>query len=192
MRFNQINVLILITGPGLTLIAFLLDYFLTPVNLTSEFSRGVPWIYQVAGASLITPVIALATISLLTRLRIFREVNELSRSFFRNLKPSIAQIAGLSLAAGVGEELLFRGVIQPVTGVLFTSFLFAGLHTGFRFGNRALLTYSMTVFLLSMVLGWIAFSLGLPAAMTAHGFWDFAVLARLHFEHSREHEVEAS
>ncbi|GMQ78280.1 MAG: hypothetical protein BMS9Abin02_0781 [Anaerolineae bacterium] len=55
----------------------------------------------------------------------------------------------LALASGIGEELLFRGAIQPVFGLGFTSILFALLHV----------QYGYTPFMLVILI--LAFSLGL-------------------------------
>ena len=49
-------------------------------------------------------------------------------SLTRKLSLGIKEILFLSLCAGVGEELLFRGSLQPIMGVWFTSFVFVALH----------------------------------------------------------------
>src|SRR3712207_7585562 len=48
-----------------------------------------------------------------------------------------------SVGAGLGEETLFRGAVQPVLGILPTSILFASMHV--QYGPSLLLGY---VFLL--------------------------------------------
>ena len=41
---------------------------------------------------------------------------------------SFQEILFLSFCAGVGEEIVFRGMIQPWLGILTTSFMFIALH----------------------------------------------------------------
>lgn len=54
----------------------------------------------------------------------------------------------LATASGVGEEILFRGALQPVFGVVFTSLLFAIVHIQY-----GLTPITLAVFLLGLILG---------------------------------------
>jgi membrane protease YdiL (CAAX protease family) len=77
----------------------------------------------------------------------------------------------IALAAGIGEELLFRGALQPVIGVWLTSVLFVLAHTrAYRFDgiSRRVLIQAAGVFAVSMFLGFVAQYIGLFAAMTIH------------------------
>lgn len=56
----------------------------------------------------------------------------------------------LALATGIGEELLFRGAIQPIFGLNATSFLFAISHIQY-----GLTPATLFVFLLGFLLGWL-------------------------------------
>lgn len=57
----------------------------------------------------------------------------------------------LAIGAGVGEEILFRGALQPVLGIWFTSLLFAVVHVQYGLLNPA----TMVLFLLALILGYI-------------------------------------
>lgn len=67
---------------------------------------------------------------------------------------ALANIGGLGMAAvaaillGIGEELLFRGAIQPRYGIFLTALAFAALHTQYGFPLAPL-----TVFAIGLVLG---------------------------------------
>lgn len=76
----------------------------------------------------------------------------------------------------MGEELLFRGAIQPLIGIWFTSLIFIAIHgyIGFRSFGQALFT--LLLFGLSMLLGWLFMVIGLVAAMTAHAVYDLLML----------------
>ena len=82
----------------------------------------------------------------------------------------VKQILLLSLAAGVGEEALFRGIIQPELGLLATSAVFGLLHA-------LTPTYFLLAFLMSLYLGWLYGStenLLVPTAV--HALYDAAAL----------------
>lgn len=82
----------------------------------------------------------------------------------------------LSLFAGTGEELLFRGAIQPLLGIWWTSALFIGLHGYFKFQKPGHWVFGGMMFGLSMLLGYLFEYVGLIAAMTAHAVYDLIML----------------
>ena len=77
----------------------------------------------------------------------------------------------VSLAAAVGEELLFRAALQPLLGVWITSVVFLLTHTPvyqFRKLDRATLVQAAGVFGASVALGFIYQYVGLLAAVLVH------------------------
>ena len=77
----------------------------------------------------------------------------------------------ISLAAAIGEELLFRAALQPLLGVWVTSILFLLTHMPvyqFRKLNKATLLQAASVFGVSVALGFIYQYVGLLAAMMVH------------------------
>ncbi|MCC7086344.1 MAG: CPBP family intramembrane metalloprotease [Pirellulales bacterium] len=92
-----------------------------------------------------------------------------------------AQLAGIAAMAGIGEELLFRGVLQPllveflgsVAGIAITSFVFGLLHA-------VTTTYAVLAFAVSVYLGWLAMATdGITGAIIAHALYDFFALLYL-------------
>lgn len=76
-------------------------------------------------------------------------------------------LALVALVAGVGEEVLFRGVLQPRLGLLGSNLLFGLAH----FITPA---YALTAALIGMFLGWLLDASGnLLAPVVAHGVYDF-------------------
>lgn len=75
--------------------------------------------------------------------------------------PAVAII--LALATGIGEEIFFRGALQPRLGMVLTSILFVFLHA--QYGFTWIL---LGLFLVSMVFGWLAKNHGTMAAVVAH------------------------
>jgi hypothetical protein len=106
---------------------------------------------------------------------------ELNRRIFHGL--SLWRTALLCGVVGLSEEWLFRGVIQPLAGNLLTSLAFTLIH--FRYLRKPFL--SVTVFLMSLVLGWLfqsAQSLLVP--ITAHSLFDFFMALSIQYRPSRE------
>ncbi|RKY22336.1 MAG: CPBP family intramembrane metalloprotease [Planctomycetota bacterium] len=86
---------------------------------------------------------------------------------------SVSDLLLVSLAAGVGEELLFRGVLQPLWGLWPTALVFGLAHalTPAYFG----LAVGM-----GLLLGWLsAHTGGLFAPMAVHAVYDAVALLRL-------------
>ncbi len=98
---------------------------------------------------------------------LYRQVGEISDNLFnpRGLSPVSAVLFALlvGVGAGLGEETLFRGAVQPVLGIALTSVLFASMHV--QYGPSLLLVY---VFLLSIGLGLLRRRINTTASFLAH------------------------
>lgn len=79
----------------------------------------------------------------------------------------------LGAAAGLGEEWLFRGVVQPVFGLLAASVAFGLAHVG---GLR-MLPFGIWASVMGLALGGLAIATGgLIAPIVAHGVYDMLAL----------------
>jgi membrane protease YdiL (CAAX protease family) len=76
----------------------------------------------------------------------------------------------LAAAAGVGEELLFRGALQPVFGLPFTAFIFAFAHIQY-----GLTPVTLFVFVLGAIFGVIRHRTSTSYAILVHFGYDFAL-----------------
>ncbi len=94
----------------------------------------------------------------------------------KELKLNNTDIVQVSVVAGITEEILFRGAIQPIIGIWLTSLLFIGIHGYIRFKTIWHVLFTVFTFLLSMILGWLFIYFGLVAAITAHAVYDLIVL----------------
>ena len=77
----------------------------------------------------------------------------------------------IAVAAGVGEELLFRGALQPLLGIWLTSLLFVAAHArAYRFDglNRRVALQAFALFAISCFFGLVAECVGLLAAIGSH------------------------
>jgi len=85
----------------------------------------------------------------------------------------------ISLSAGIGEELLFRGALQPIVGLWWASLIFTLAHfrSGqFRSMNWQKLIYATSVFIAGLFLGYVFLEFGLIAAIVTHAIADVVSL----------------
>lgn len=98
---------------------------------------------------------------------LYRTVGDLSSSLFnvQGLTPASAILFALLLGvgAGIGEETLFRGAVQPALGILPASLLFASMHI--QYGPSVLLGF---IFLLAIGLGLLRRYINTTASFLAH------------------------
>lgn len=103
---------------------------------------------------------------------LYREVGEISGTLFdpRGLGLGSAALFALliGLGAGLGEETLFRGAVQPALGIVPTSILFASMHV--QYGPSLLLGY---IFVLSVGLGYLRRRFNTTASFLAHAAYNF-------------------
>jgi len=111
--------------------------------------------------------------------RLQRTVDELLIPLFREW--SVAELVAVSLLAGVGEEMLFRGVLQaalselfgPIAGWLVASAIFGLVH----FISPL---YAVFATLMGLYLGLLwSWSGNLLVPIATHGLYDFVVLLSL-------------
>ena len=139
----------------------------------SEYSLGMQLLYGTGAGTAAAGIIALFSSvppvkNALKDFSIFRILSNTTFSW-----PDRIQV---SFFAGVGEELLFRGAIQPLIGIWFTSLIFIAIHGYIGFRSAGQILFTILLFGLSMLLGWLFMAIGLVAAMTAHAVYDLLML----------------
>jgi membrane protease YdiL (CAAX protease family) len=108
-----------------------------------------------------------------------RQVEQLVGELFGDMGwPGLAVV---SMAAGAGEEILFRGAIQPIAqgwfgataGLVFASLLFGAAHAITR-------TYFLFATAVGLYLGWLALTFSeLATPIAVHAVYDFVALIML-------------
>jgi uncharacterized protein len=78
----------------------------------------------------------------------------------------------LSFAAAVSEEILFRGALQPIFGLIPTSLFFALIHVQYTLTPATLI-----IFVVGLGLGWVRQRQSTSAAIIAHFVYNFVQLA---------------
>jgi len=96
---------------------------------------------------------------------------------------SLQEILFLSFCAGVGEEIVFRGMIQPWLGILTTSFMFIALHGYLSYSSWPKVIFGLILFAVGTLLGILGAHVGLFAAIVAHILYDIVAFQRIQAEY---------
>ena len=84
---------------------------------------------------------------------------------------SLPLVLVVSLSAAIGEEIFFRGALQPIFGLVPTSLFFALIHTQY-----ALTPASVWIIVVALVFGWLRRRTSTTAAIIAHFVYNFIPL----------------
>ena len=150
--------------------------------LLDVLSEGKPWPVQAACGIVIGLLVTVPAGVLINRVSSLdplrrQLVDIVSRADLSGFNP-----LWFSLCAGIGEEMLFRGALQPLLGIGLTSVIFTALHArtgGFQSMNRMKAVYALIVLLISMLLGTVFTQIGLIAAIIMHIVIDLIALTNL-------------
>lgn len=104
-----------------------------------------------------------------------REVRRKYQGLIYSLRLDLFTIVFVSFCAGIGEEILFRGVLQDYFGIWVTSILFVGIHGYLSPKNWRVSIYGTYMVLLIALLGYLSIRFGLLTAMIAHSFIDIVL-----------------
>jgi uncharacterized protein len=99
-----------------------------------------------------------------------RSIQQVSNQLLKNVNSLVPAIA-IAVAAGVGEEILFRGALLPRLGNPAAALLFAVLHAQY-----AISLATLEIFILGLVLGVLRRRAGTTAAIIAHTGYDMILL----------------
>jgi membrane protease YdiL (CAAX protease family) len=132
-----------------------------------------------SGGAVIGIVVGAVCLVVVMSVPALRTLRALAREGFEGIEPRLLDLFVIAAVAGFSEELLFRGVLQPVLGVWVVSVLFALMHgVALRrgWGNAV---FAAFLFAGSVGLGFLYERWGLGAAMVAHAAYDLTVLLGL-------------
>jgi membrane protease YdiL (CAAX protease family) len=193
-RSDGFSTAVLVEG-GLVLLALVLAWIFR-IPLREQF----PPFGEPLAAAVLRGVVATVPMLLMfwwlanSRRPALRELREQVDWLVREMFPagSIAQFAMVAALAGVGEELLFRGVLQtkfaawttPLAGLIIASLLFGLAHALSKL-------YFLFAIAVGGFLGWLRFEYNdLVAPMLAHGIYDFVALVYLSRNIARRDQAE--
>ncbi len=101
----------------------------------------------------------------------YERIGRVSGALFGGLLTPLGAFT-IGLSAGLGEELVFRGALQPRFGLLFTSFLFAAVHVQYGISPAF-----FQVFLIGLILGLVRQRGNLTMAIALHTLYNATLVA---------------
>jgi membrane protease YdiL (CAAX protease family) len=111
---------------------------------------------------------------------LFERVGEVSEGLLspKGLSPTAAILFALliGLGAGIGEETLFRGAVQPRLGIVLASVLWAAVHV--QYGPSVILIY---IFVFSLALGFLRERINTTATFITHATYNFLTVMLAYF-----------
>jgi membrane protease YdiL (CAAX protease family) len=165
-----------ITFAALGYFAVGLFVYRSPRQATSRLGLTVPKPTDVlVGLVTVIPAFLLSFIgSLLTvafQPDVLDSLTETTQDLTSGIQTPIGALV-LGASTGIGEELLFRGAIQPRYGIILTSALWALLHTQYQFSFVIL-----GLFGVGILFGLIRKYVGTTAVVIAHAVYNIAVVS---------------
>ncbi len=99
-----------------------------------------------------------------------KSIQQVSDQLLKNVNTLVPAVA-IALAAGIGEEILFRGALLPRLGNVSAALLFAILHAQY-----AISLATLEIFILGLALGVLRRRAGTTSAIVAHTGYDMILL----------------
>jgi membrane protease YdiL (CAAX protease family) len=119
---------------------------------------------------------------LLLKLPVLRETSTFYAKLFKGVNLQWTDIVFYSLCAGVGEEILFRGALQPLMGLWWAAILFVVLHGYISTKDWKKSIYGVFLILISAGFGYLTRYFDIFSAMAAHFIFDVIMFIKLRKE----------
>lgn len=142
------------------------------VDRLGLFWPGWRWMLASLGVAILLVVFGTVFDQIMARLtpEQTKTIEQVSNQLLRNVS-GVGPAIVLSLAAGLGEEILFRGALLPRIGNPASALLFAALHAQY-----AISLATLEIFILGLVLGLLRRRAGTTGCIVAHGGYDLILL----------------
>ena len=96
-----------------------------------------------------------------------------------SLKLKLPTIIFVSICAGVGEEIFFRGFLQDYLGIIITAILFVAIHGYISWNDWRISVYGLYMTVIIVIIGFLDFYCGLTTAIIAHTVIDIVLFYML-------------
>ena len=181
LRFEESKHLLVVALAGEGLLTGVALAWIRLRALPVEVGDPVAGLGLGVGAAVPLALINYAVLRLAPPIQPVRAIRRLYRETLRPLFATVRplEIVGISLAAGVGEELLFRGAVQAEFGLVVASALFGLAHIG----GRSSVVFGLWVAVMGFGLGGLAHAAGgLLAPIVAHAAYDAVAISFIRWD----------
>lgn len=193
---RRINILAVaaFTLIGFPIIGAVLLYLFSDFTFIQIFENKVGVALQVITGVLFGSISSFLAIQLIRHPKLESSTKRYTR-ILESLNLDMTKIILISVAAGVGEEILFRGCLQPMFGLWPVAIIFVALHGYLNPFDWKITVYGLFLILASAGFGYLFKNQGIYAPILAHGVFDFIILfyvknKMLHPE-DEHHEIES-
>lgn len=170
--------LAILTLTGMPLVAVIIDRFSERVDLRTSLI-GYEALWKQIAVGIFAGIIIAIFAQLIVSLPFMRNVNTEYANMFGRFELNTSEIILISLCAGVGEEILFRGALQPIFGIALTSVFFVAIHGYLNPKNWRVSVYGIYMTIAICGVGLMADYLGLLSAIIAHAIIDIYLLRHM-------------
>ena len=175
---RKIVTLGLYTIIGFPLAAFVINYF---------FSSKSFWDIFISKQGILKELIIGMCLGILSglfawriiKLKILQPVREKYQNVIGSLRMNIGTIVIVSICAGVGEEILFRGILQSYFGIWVTAVGFVAIHGYLNPFDWRISIYGAYMTAAIIAIGYLNQLYGLTSAMIAHTIIDIILFVKL-------------
>lgn len=112
----------------------------------------------------------------LSELKYFEKALARFANLLSRFKINLFHAFFISFCAGFGEEIFFRGGLQPILGIWITAILFIAVHGYFSLKNFRINVFALVLTGFIVLLGWAADRFSLWHAIAGHFAYDFVML----------------
>ncbi|WP_127845228.1 CPBP family intramembrane glutamic endopeptidase [Psychroflexus aestuariivivens] len=165
---------------GFSFIAYFILSFSSEFSYAQIFETDQALVSTLIGLGVGT-LAGLIAIGLL-ELPFLKETRTFYTKMFQNIELNWSDILFYSFCAGVGEEILFRGALQPLLGLWFTAVIFVFLHGYLTVADWKKSMYGLFLILVSAAFGYLTEYFDIFAAMAAHFIYDVIMFAKLMYD----------
>ncbi len=172
---NIIYVFVIIAELSLPLLGFFI-FLIIKKPFSSVFLMKMNFFVQILYGTVLGICAGFLSAVLVDKIKNFKIIKELVMKIIKEYRINLFDITLISFLAGICEEILFRGVLQQLTGLFLSSFIFILLHGYFNPFNLNISIFGLFMYILSLIIG-ISFEyFGILSAIVFHFLYDFIVL----------------
>lgn len=171
----QVYFLGAITLIGFPLIGFIINYFFQDTSFWHQFESPFSLTYQIV-VGIVYGVLAGFMCWFVITSAFMRKSRIKYISVMREMNMSYFDIVFISICAGVGEEILFRGVLQDFLGIIITSVVFVAIHGYLKWNDWRISIYGVVMILVIVGIGIMFETMGVIAPAIAHTVIDIILL----------------
>ena len=184
MGNRKIITLGLFTIIGFPLAAFVINYFFSSESFWDIFISKQGILYELLIGFFLGIFAGLLAWQII-KLKILQPVRDKYQGVIGSLRMNIGTIIMVSICAGVGEEILFRGILQSYFGIWITAVGFVAIH-GYLNPLDWRISFNGTYMTLAIVvIGYLYQLYGLTSAMLAHTMIDIVLFIKLTREYPK-------